>query len=120
MNNNGSTALGLILGAAIGAALGVLYAPDKGVKTRERLSEEALSARDRLTKLRLRFHPQKSRKRRRNNRISSRKQILKSELRSEKLSRGVAKYGGRRRKLHLLAAEGKTQRRRRDFYVFPK
>ncbi|TYB77502.1 YtxH domain-containing protein [Bizionia gelidisalsuginis] len=48
MNNNGSTALGLILGAAIGATLGVLYAPDKGIKTRERLADEALSAKERL------------------------------------------------------------------------
>jgi len=44
MSDSGNTFLGLVVGAAIGAVLGVLYAPDKGVNTRQRLSDEALLA----------------------------------------------------------------------------
>lgn len=48
MSDSGSTFLGLLAGTAIGAALGILYAPDKGVNTRRRLNEEALLRRDQL------------------------------------------------------------------------
>jgi len=41
MINKGTIALGLIVGTAIGASLGVLFAPDKGEKTRENLKKEA-------------------------------------------------------------------------------
>ncbi|EGV44264.1 YtxH domain-containing protein [Bizionia argentinensis JUB59] len=43
MNNSGSTALGVLAGATIGAVLGILFAPDKGSVTRQRISDEAES-----------------------------------------------------------------------------
>jgi len=36
-NNSGITVLGVITGVAIGAGVGILFAPDKGSKTREKI-----------------------------------------------------------------------------------
>jgi gas vesicle protein len=40
MNNSSKILLGFIAGAAIGGALGILLAPDKGSETRRRMAEK--------------------------------------------------------------------------------
>ncbi|SRX52595.1 YtxH domain-containing protein [Aequorivita sp. CIP111184] len=47
-SNTGQTLIALLTGAAIGAGLGILYAPEKGSKTREKLSKEAKKAQKKL------------------------------------------------------------------------
>ncbi len=48
MNKSSSTVLGILAGTAIGATLGILFAPDKGSATRKRIADEANSAKDKL------------------------------------------------------------------------
>ncbi len=50
MANTGSTLLALITGAAIGAGLGLLYAPESGENTRKKLRKDAEEAQDRISK----------------------------------------------------------------------
>lgn len=49
-SNTGQTLIALLTGAAIGAGLGILYAPDKGSNTRDKLSKEAKRAQKKLNK----------------------------------------------------------------------
>ncbi|MDW5288246.1 YtxH domain-containing protein [Formosa sp. PL04] len=48
MSKSGNAVLGLLAGTAIGALIGILYAPDEGSKTRKRLSKEASAAADKM------------------------------------------------------------------------
>lgn len=50
MSKSTNTLLALVLGGAIGAAAGILYAPEKGEKTRKDLSKKAKKQQDKLTK----------------------------------------------------------------------
>ncbi|MGB5190929.1 YtxH domain-containing protein [Robiginitalea sp.] len=47
--NNGNVALAILVGAAIGAGFGVLYAPEKGSKTRRMIKRKAMDAGNDLT-----------------------------------------------------------------------
>lgn len=49
-SNTGQTLLALLTGAAIGAGIGILYAPDKGSKTRNKIDKERKKAQKRLNK----------------------------------------------------------------------
>ena len=46
--SNSKTALGFVAGAAVGAILGILFAPDKGTETRRKLSETGTDVTDSL------------------------------------------------------------------------
>ena len=48
MSNNTNSALALLLGAAIGAGVGILFAPDKGSKTREKIKDGYDDVKDNL------------------------------------------------------------------------
>jgi gas vesicle protein len=41
-NDTGSVLLALLTGAALGAGIGILYAPDKGSKTRKKIKDKAI------------------------------------------------------------------------------
>lgn len=49
MGKESSTLLGILAGTAIGATLGILFAPDKGSKTRQRIADETAAARDKMS-----------------------------------------------------------------------
>ena len=46
MSNTSNTILGIFSGAIVGIALGVLYAPDKGVNIRKKIAEGVEEAKD--------------------------------------------------------------------------
>ena len=46
MSQSNNTLIGILAGSAIGALIGVLFAPEKGSITREKLKNEALSAKE--------------------------------------------------------------------------
>ena len=47
-SNTGTTLLALLTGAAIGAGIGILYAPDQGKNTRKKISKETAKAQKKL------------------------------------------------------------------------
>jgi gas vesicle protein len=50
-NNNGGGFFSFLFGAAIGSAFGILYAPDKGKNTRDRLTYQLDKASDQLQEI---------------------------------------------------------------------
>lgn len=50
-NSSAGFLVGLFSGAALGAAIGILYAPEKGSETREKLKEKALDVKSEIEDL---------------------------------------------------------------------
>ena len=48
-NNSGSILLAILTGAIIGGGAGILYAPDKGKKTRKKIKKNALKTKEDLS-----------------------------------------------------------------------
>jgi gas vesicle protein len=48
-DNSSNVLLALLTGAAIGAGIGILYAPDEGVKTRKKIKNKAIDTTHDLT-----------------------------------------------------------------------
>lgn len=48
-NNTGNVLLALLTGAAIGAGIGILYAPDEGKKTRKKIKTKVIDVKHDLT-----------------------------------------------------------------------
>ncbi|OMP32805.1 MULTISPECIES: YtxH domain-containing protein [Mangrovimonas] len=46
--SNSNSIFGLLVGTAVGATLGILFAPEKGSVTRQRIADEAMSAADKF------------------------------------------------------------------------
>ena len=45
-NNTGNVLTALVTGALVGAGVGILYAPDKGKRTRKKIKKSAVKAKD--------------------------------------------------------------------------
>lgn len=45
-NSTTSTLVGILTGTMVGAAIGILYAPDKGANTRKKIKEGTIEAKD--------------------------------------------------------------------------
>ena len=48
-NDSGNILLAVLTGAIIGAGAGILYAPDKGEKTRKKIKKNALKTKEDIT-----------------------------------------------------------------------
>lgn len=44
--NTGKVLLGVLAGAAVGASLGILFAPDKGSETRKKIAQKGVDIKD--------------------------------------------------------------------------
>ena len=61
-DNLAGLCIGLFFGAAIGGAVALLYAPQEGAKTRQRIKDEASKVRDNASEFVKRVYPSRFKK----------------------------------------------------------